>query len=112
MRNTADVTGGKLFSVRVQSISGVTAINLKDAIYDIHGRKGEVLFFCYVPDTTRERRMTRVVTGCNHTSSSAHPTAGHRPLQLLTISAISLLVLKPVIMRAIAPPAWKYQTQI
>jgi hypothetical protein len=51
MRNTADVTGGKPIAVFLQSISGVIAIN---AFYDIHGRKREVLFFYFVPDTTRE----------------------------------------------------------
>jgi hypothetical protein len=44
MRNTADVTGGKPLAVRLQSISGVSAVNPLDAFYDIHGRKGEVLF--------------------------------------------------------------------
>jgi hypothetical protein len=52
MRNTADVTGGKLIAaVCSQSISGVNAVNLV-AFYDIHERKREVLFF-YVVDTTR-----------------------------------------------------------
>jgi hypothetical protein len=52
MRNTADVTGGKTMAVVLQSISGVSAIHPLD---DIHGGKGEVLFFYFVPDTTRER---------------------------------------------------------
>jgi hypothetical protein len=46
--NTADVTGGS------QSISGVNAINPLVAFYDIHGRKKAVLFFYFVPDTTRD----------------------------------------------------------
>jgi hypothetical protein len=55
MRNTADVTGGKPIAVLLQSISGVSAINPLVAFYDIHGRKGEVLFLSSVPDTTRVR---------------------------------------------------------
>jgi hypothetical protein len=54
MRNTVDVAAGKLIAARLQSISGVSAINLLVAFYDIHERKGEVLFFCSVPDTTRD----------------------------------------------------------
>jgi hypothetical protein len=54
MRNTADVTGGKPLAVLLQSISGVSAINPLVAFYDIHGEKREVLFFYFVPDTTRE----------------------------------------------------------
>jgi hypothetical protein len=47
MRNTAHVTSSK-------SISDVSAVNPLVAFNDIHGRKGEVLFFCSVPDTTRD----------------------------------------------------------
>jgi hypothetical protein len=54
MRNTADVTGGKPIAVLFQSISGVSDINPFVAIYDVHGGKIEVLFFYFVPDTTRE----------------------------------------------------------
>jgi hypothetical protein len=54
MRNTADVTGGKSIAVLLQSISGVSAINLLVAFYDIHGGKREVLFFYLFPDTTRD----------------------------------------------------------
>jgi hypothetical protein len=46
------VTGGKPIVVLSQSVSGVIAINPSVAFYDIHGRKREVLFFYYVPDTT------------------------------------------------------------
>jgi hypothetical protein len=53
MRNTADVTGGKPIAVLLQAISGVNAINPLVALYDIHGRKREVFFYC-VPDTTRD----------------------------------------------------------
>jgi hypothetical protein len=54
MRNTADVTGGKLIAVLLQSISGVSVINPLVAFYDIRGGKREVLFFYFVPDTTRD----------------------------------------------------------
>jgi hypothetical protein len=52
--NTADVTGGKLKAVLLQSISGVSVSNPLVAFYDIHGRQREVLFFYFVPDTTRD----------------------------------------------------------
>jgi hypothetical protein len=54
MRNTADVTDGKLIAVLLQSISGVSAINTLVAFYDIHEGKREVLFFYFVSDTTRD----------------------------------------------------------
>jgi hypothetical protein len=54
MRNTADVSGGKPIAVLLQSIPGVSAINPLVAVYDIHGGKTEVLFFYFVPDTTRD----------------------------------------------------------
>jgi hypothetical protein len=57
MRNTA-VRGGKPIAVWSQSISGVSAnINPLVAFYDIHGRKGEVIFFYFVPDTTRDENL-------------------------------------------------------
>jgi hypothetical protein len=37
-------------------ISGVKAIYPLVAFYEIHGRKREVLFFYFVPDTTRDTR--------------------------------------------------------
>jgi hypothetical protein len=55
MKNTADGTGGKPIAFLMQSISGVSAVNPLDAFYDIHGRKREVLFFYFVPDTTRDK---------------------------------------------------------
>jgi hypothetical protein len=63
MRNTSDVISGKPIAVLLQSISGVSAVNLLDAFYDIHGRKREVLFLYFVPDTTRgeARRRSSVV---------------------------------------------------
>jgi hypothetical protein len=54
MRNTADATGGKPIAVLLHSISGVSVINPLVAFYDIHGGKREVLFFYFVPDTTRD----------------------------------------------------------
>jgi hypothetical protein len=54
VKNIADVTGGKPIAVLLQCISGVSAINPLVAFYDIHGGKREVLFFCFVPDTTRD----------------------------------------------------------
>jgi hypothetical protein len=54
MRNTADVTSGKPFDVLLQPISGESAINSLVAFYDIHGGKRQVLFFYFVPDTTRD----------------------------------------------------------
>jgi hypothetical protein len=58
MRNTADVTGGKPIAVLLQSISGVSGINPLVAFYDIHGGKRAVLFFYFVPDTTRDMLLT------------------------------------------------------
>jgi hypothetical protein len=57
MKNTADVTVGKPIAVLLQSISGVSAIHPLIAFYDIHGRKKEVLFFYFVPDTTRDKKI-------------------------------------------------------
>jgi hypothetical protein len=56
MRNTADMTGGKPNTVWSESFLGVLvcAINPLVAFYDIHGRNGEMLIFCTVPDTTRD----------------------------------------------------------
>jgi hypothetical protein len=42
------------------AVSGVNAINSLVAFYDIHGRKREVLFFYFVPDTTRDWLMTLI----------------------------------------------------
>jgi hypothetical protein len=55
MSNTADVTGdGDGLAVWLQSTRGVSAVNPLVAFYDIHGRKREMLFFYFVPDTTRD----------------------------------------------------------
>jgi hypothetical protein len=54
MKTTADVAGGKPIAVLLQSISGVSDINPLVAFYDIQGGKRVVLFFYFVPDTTRD----------------------------------------------------------
>jgi hypothetical protein len=58
MRNTADVTGSKPIAVWSQFISGVSAINPSATFYDNHGRKREVLFFYFGPNTTRDTKKT------------------------------------------------------
>jgi hypothetical protein len=59
MTNTTDVTDGKSIAVLLQS--GVSAINPLAAFYDIHGGKREVLFFYFVPDTTRDFYIIHVI---------------------------------------------------
>jgi hypothetical protein len=55
IKKIAHVTGSKPIAVWSQSILDVSAVvNPLVAFYDIHGRKGEVLFFYSVPDTTRD----------------------------------------------------------
>jgi hypothetical protein len=54
MKNTAGVTGGNPIAVCSQSISGVNAYNPLGAFYDIHRRKGEVLFFCFALEAKYE----------------------------------------------------------
>jgi hypothetical protein len=49
------VTGGKPIAVLLQSISGVSVFNPSVVFYDIRGGKREVLFFYFVPDTTRDQ---------------------------------------------------------
>jgi hypothetical protein len=75
------VTGGKPIAVLLQSISGVSAINPLVAFYDIHGGKREVLFFYFVPDTTRDdytfmllnvTRKSLTLFASSSSSSSAH----------------------------------------
>jgi hypothetical protein len=41
-------------------ISGISAINPLVAFYDIHGGKREVLFFYFVPDTTRDKKTDKI----------------------------------------------------
>jgi hypothetical protein len=48
------MTRGKPIAVLLQPISGVSDINHLVAFYNIHGGKREVLFFYFVPDTTRD----------------------------------------------------------
>jgi hypothetical protein len=51
LKKTADGAGDKLNTVRSLSVSGVNAIAYYFVTYyDIHGRKGEVLFFSSVLD--------------------------------------------------------------
>jgi hypothetical protein len=58
MRNIADVTGGKSIAVWSQSISGVSAVNLLVAFYDINGRKrGAILLFCPGHQTRHETNI-------------------------------------------------------
>jgi hypothetical protein len=52
------MTGGKPIAVLMQSIPGVSAINPFVAFYVIHGGTREVLFFDFVPDTTRDTQIT------------------------------------------------------
>jgi hypothetical protein len=58
------VIGGKPVAVLLQSISDVSAINPLVAFYDIHGGKREVLFFYFVPDTTRDTMLSLVFNKC------------------------------------------------
>jgi hypothetical protein len=48
------VTGGKPIAVLLQSFACASAINPLVAFYDIHGGKRDVLFFYFVPKTTRD----------------------------------------------------------
>jgi hypothetical protein len=54
------MTGGKPIAVLSQPISVVSAINPLVAYYDIHGGKREVLFFYFVPDTTRDNNDNEI----------------------------------------------------
>jgi hypothetical protein len=54
------VTSGKPIAALLQPILGVNAINPLVAFYDIHGGKREVLFFFFLPDTTRDRHLVTV----------------------------------------------------
>jgi hypothetical protein len=47
--------GGKPITAWSQSISNVSAVNTLVTFNDIHGRKGEVPFFCSVPDTAVDK---------------------------------------------------------
>jgi hypothetical protein len=61
------VTGGKPIAFFLQSISGGSAINPLVAFYDIHGGKIEVLFFYFVPDTTRDicrKQCDQILLSC------------------------------------------------
>jgi hypothetical protein len=54
MRNTAYVTDGKPIAVCLQSMSGGDVVNSLLVFYEIYGRKRDVLFFCFLPDTTQD----------------------------------------------------------
>jgi hypothetical protein len=47
MRNTADLTGGKPIAAHLVAVSDLHAVNPLVAFSDSHGRKREVLFFCF-----------------------------------------------------------------
>jgi hypothetical protein len=64
MKNTADVTGGKPIAALLQSISDVSVINPLVAFYNIHGGERKVLFFYFVPGTTRDTHRT---VACDYT---------------------------------------------
>jgi hypothetical protein len=55
------MTGGESITVLLQSISGVSAINPLVAFYDIHGGKREVLFYYFVPNTTRDMAVYKLL---------------------------------------------------
>jgi hypothetical protein len=78
MRNTADVTGGKPIAVLLWSILVVSAIYPLVAFYDTHGGKREVLFFYFVPDTTRAKNQDIII------SLLMSPLLGHKPSLWIT----------------------------
>jgi hypothetical protein len=80
MRNTVDVTGGKPIAVLLQCISGVSAINPLVAFDDIYGGKRKVLFFYFVPDTTRDLLYTCSIIIIRLLS----PLLRHRPALWIT----------------------------
>jgi hypothetical protein len=51
------MTGGKPVAIWLQSISGVSAINLLVAFYDIHGEKREVYYFFILSRTPHETNI-------------------------------------------------------
>jgi hypothetical protein len=57
--------------VRSQSISGVSAINLLVAFYDIHGRKGEVVFF-FLSRTPHDTMNILLFRDTKHSFSNKH----------------------------------------
>jgi hypothetical protein len=75
----------KPIAVWSQSISCVNAINPIVTFYDIHGRKSEVLFFYFVPDTTRDKHISDILTRHphftkKHLRNTADVTAYRRPI--------------------------------
>jgi hypothetical protein len=67
MKNTSDVTGGKPIAVFLQSISGLSSLV---AFYVINGGKREVLFFYFVPDTTRTNTSNVIISNKRFLNSS------------------------------------------
>jgi hypothetical protein len=63
------VTGGKPIDFYSQFSSDVNPVNPLVAFYDIHGRKGEVLFFCYVVSGTEHKNIRKTYRLFNETSS-------------------------------------------
>jgi hypothetical protein len=55
MSNTSDVIDGKPIAIRSESINPTVPF------YDVHGRKRDVLFFYFVPDTTRDYSIVFIV---------------------------------------------------
>jgi hypothetical protein len=49
VKNTAEVTGGKPIATLLQSISGVSAINLLVAFYDVQKVYKYIIIYCLVP---------------------------------------------------------------
>jgi hypothetical protein len=49
-----DMTDGKPIAVSPQSISDVSDVGPLVAFYDKHRRKGEVLFYPFVPNNTQD----------------------------------------------------------
>jgi hypothetical protein len=54
------VTGNKPIVVSSLSISGMSAVNPLAVFYDIHGRKGEVLFLSSVTNTIRHENVNQI----------------------------------------------------
>jgi hypothetical protein len=100
-RSTKDVTGGSI-AAWLQSISGGSAVNLLVTFYDVHGKKGEVLFFCSVPETTRERYLESTknfkILVCKFVLSRDLRTGvGPKQREKIYIYRLSVVVLKFVL---------------
>jgi hypothetical protein len=79
------MTGGKSIAVWSQSISGVSAINPLVAFYDIHGGKREVLFFYFVPETTRDNNnITPLINNTQDITASEYISSFSRVIKRST----------------------------